>query len=142
MPASVSRSVASPMRSTESRVAIGTYRGSRPHCANPQITATDATATRTMPRRGPPPIRSITRVRAVMALLPHLDHRAIRLGELVADLDEELEGDPRLLRGGHHLVDLHGLPPQEGRDRAPRLVLQLGDVADGASQRIRERGLP
>ena len=42
-------------------------------------------------------------------LLLHLHHRAVRLGELVADLDEHLEGDSSLCDRCHHLVDFDGL---------------------------------
>ena len=72
-------------------------------------------------------------------LLLHLHHRAIRLGELVADLDEDFEGDASLFSCGHHLVDFDGVPTQKGADGVARLVLKLGNFAERIAQSVRER---
>jgi hypothetical protein len=75
----------------------------------------------------------------------HVDHGAVRLQQLVADLDEQLQGDPGLLRGRHDLVQLHRLAPQEradgvaclcpgaGRPRPARLEASPNEPSAGAS---------
>src|SRR5215470_618879 len=55
-------------------------------------------------------------------------HRAIGVGELVAQLDQQLERQLRFFAGSHDLVHLDRLAAQERADQVLRLVLDVAGV--------------